>query len=380
MGRLLAGFLWKDAKLFMADRQALVMAFVVPALIATILSWLDSSAVSAVQNRQPFYLVDLDGSEVSRALVARLQKSDSVAPQTVTEAEAQQAVRLGKMPGAAIIPKGFGPQAKGALSGGSKGKLQLLLDPTKLTEGQVIHGVLMGEAAAAAAEVTYGALGTLSATPVEVDDVQASPTRAPWSASAHDYAGFGIQGLLFFAIESAIGLAKERRLGIWRRLRSTPVPPSTFLFAKGVSTAVLSFGVLVAIFAIGALLFGIRILGSGLGFGLVLLTTALMASTFGLAISNLGKKESQSRGLSILLIFVMLATGGAWFPMSQMPGWVQSLANFLPVRWAVEGLDATTWRGLSLSQVMPNIEALLAFTLVYGVLALFLFRFRSETV
>ncbi|MFM9625742.1 ABC transporter permease, partial [Streptomyces turgidiscabies] len=82
-------------------------------------------------------------------------------------------------------------------------------------------------------------------------------------------------------------------------------------------------------------MFGIRILGSSLGFLALLLCSAAMTATFGLLVSTIGRSETQSRGISILIILVTLATGGAWFPMSQMPRFVQKAAEFLPVRWVV---------------------------------------------
>jgi len=128
--------------------------------------------------------------------------------------------------------------------------------------------------------------------------------------------------------------------------------------------------ILVAMFGFGALVFHIRVLGSASGFLAMTLATSLMAATFGLLLATLGRTETQSRGLSILLILVMLATGGAWFPMAKMPLFVQRMSDWLPVRWAVEGFDGVTWRGVVLADSLRHAGVLSLFSIVFGVLAL----------
>ena len=76
----------------------------------------------------------------------------------------------------------------------------------------------------------------------------------------------------------------------------------------------------------------------------------------------------------MLVIFLMLATGGAWFPLARMPDWIQHGALYLPVRWAVEGLDAMTWRGLGLADGARYAGVLLVFALIFGALGLLGFR------
>jgi ABC-2 type transport system permease protein len=214
---------------------------------------------------------------------------------------------------------------------------------------------------------------------LELKQEHAGSKEADWSRAAHDYAGFGLQGLLFFAIEAAVGLSRERRQGIWKRLGASPVPSWMFIFSRGVSSTILALAIILLIFAIGAVLFGIRITGSAAGFALIAVCTALMCSMFGLLFATVGQSESQNRGIAILVILVMLATGGAWFPMERMPGWVQSGANYLPVRWAVEGFDAVTWRGSGLAEAAKASAALLAFATIFGFLAVIRFRMVRES-
>jgi ABC-2 type transport system permease protein len=379
MGQWLLGFLWKDLKLFCIDRQAVVMSFVVPVLIASILGWLDSSASdSGTPSRIPVLLVDLDQSTVSAIVKKRLTKDEAVAIRESTRQEAALAVRSGTSVAAIIIPKGFGKDAAGAFNGGPKPEVELLSDPSKPLQDQVVEGVLLEQASGAVAAAVFGPLAGDGTAPLKVRETRAAAAQASWSGAAHDYAGFGLQGLLFFAIESAVGLARERRQGIWKRLRSAPVPPWVFVLSRGINSTLMAFAVIVLIFGVGAALFGIRVLGSITGFLLLAIATAAMAATFGLMFATVGRSETQSRAVAILVILVMLATGGAWFPMERMPPWVQSAASYMPVRWAVEGFDAMTWRGEATSDALRPAGVLLLFALAFGTSAVLRFRYSQE--
>jgi ABC-2 type transport system permease protein len=45
----------------------------------------------------------------------------------------------------------------------------------------------------------------------------------------------------------------------------------------------------------------------------------------------------------------------------------------VPTRWAIDGLDAVTWRGLGMEAVWPVMAVQLAFAAVFGLLAFWKF-------
>jgi ABC-2 type transport system permease protein len=70
--------------------------------------------------------------------------------------------------------------------------------------------------------------------------------------------------------------------------------------------------------------------------------------------------------------------GGAWVPTFVFPAWLQSLTIVVPTRWAIDGLDATTWRGLGFAAVAWPITFLLATAVGCGALAIARFRWEAE--
>jgi ABC-2 type transport system permease protein len=124
--------------------------------------------------------------------------------------------------------------------------------------------------------------------------------------------------------------------------------------------------------------FGVRVQGSAVGFVGVLLSIAVMTSTFGLLIATLGRTPEATRGISIFAVLIMVMLGGAWVPTFVFPAWLQRATVVVPARWAVDGIEAMTWRGLPWAAAVPTIGALLGFALLFGVLAALRFDWEAD--
>jgi ABC-2 type transport system permease protein len=197
-------------------------------------------------------------------------------------------------------------------------------------------------------------------------------------AAAHAFAGMAVQFILFASVEGGVGLLYERQKGLWRRLRAAPVTRWVLLGSKAVSQALIALLITVVMFAFGVGLFHVRFSGSLAGFVLVSIAYALTASTFGLLIAALGKTPQAARGISVMAVLLMVLLGGAWIPMFLFPDWLQEATLLIPTRWAVDGLEGATWRGLGLAALAPKAAALLGFSALFGGLAAVRFRWEEE--
>jgi ABC-2 type transport system permease protein len=203
-----------------------------------------------------------------------------------------------------------------------------------------------------------------------------SGDNVAYNGYAHSFAGMGIQFLLFAAIDLGIGILLERQRGLWKRLRSAPVSRVTLLGGKAASGTLISLMSLLVSFGFAMVVFGVRIQGSVAGFLAVAVACAVMASTFGLLIASIGKTPNATRGVAILAVLMMVMLGGAWVPTFIFPAWLQRLTVVVPARWAVDGLDAMTWRGLAFREAVLPVVVLLGFAALFG--ALTIARFRWE--
>ncbi|AIE88071.1 ABC transporter permease [Fimbriimonas ginsengisoli] len=395
MFKLLLELIRKDLKVFVADRKAMIISFAVPVAIASFMGMLTSNMdnnngagkSAAPKSKIQIALVDEDNGPVAADVLKRIAKSDSIEALPTDRATAQQWVNEGRIGYGIVLTKGFSQKAVAAMQGqGDPPELIKMSDPSKAYEAGVAEGTTSRVLSSSIVHAAFGDVAGSSEQkmPYVVKDApktaQAASTdgNEKWSGIAHSFAGMAIQGLLFWSIESAMGILRERRQGIWRRLRAAPVGAPMLLLGKVLSGALRALMILAVVFGSGAILFHMRVQGSVIGFALVALAASFMAATFGLFVAALGRTEQQSRGLSILAVLTMTMLGGAWFPSFLMPGWVQSISLFIPVRWAVDGFDSMLWRAQDLQHAMPAVYALLGFAVFFGVFALKRIRWEYE--
>jgi ABC-2 type transport system permease protein len=420
----------KDLLMFFTDRRAVIMGFVAPIAIASFFGFIFSGSRDREASRVPVRVVDDDASAISTAIARGLAGDTSLEVGGGTLEEAREAVRKGKTTVAIVVPRGFGDAAGRAfLGGGEPPQLGLLYDPSHAMELAMVRGILTQHVMQAVSAEMFGgdqgrrltreslaqlqapgsgvpegereALGDMlssvsrwydraSASPAP--GASPSPTRGltvpytvreepvtsgagiVYNGFAHSFAGMGVQFLLFACIDLAIRMLTERQLGLWKRLRAAPLARTVLLGAKAASGAVIALLSLGVTFGFGMAVFGIRVEGSWPGFLAVCVATALMASTFGLLIAALGRTPEATRGVAILAVLLMVMLGGAWVPSFVFPAWLQKATLVVPARWAVDGLDATTWRGVDFMGVLPAIAVLLGFAAVFGALAVARFR------
>jgi ABC-2 type transport system permease protein len=280
---------------------------------------------------------------------------------------------------AVIIPPGFGEGAgRALLAGRERPQLELLYDPSRAAELAMVRGILTEHVMRAVAREVFPGRPDF-ALPYHVRaEAMTARAGALYNGYAHSFAGMGVQFLFFAAIDLGLGVLLERQRGLWKRLRSAPVSRFLLLAGKAGSGTVISLATLLASFGFAMLVFGVRIHGSVIGFLAVALACALMASTFGLLIAALGNTPGTTRGLAILAVLLMVMLGGAWVPTFIFPAWLQQLTVVVPARWAVDGLDAMTWRGLGLSAALAPAGVLLAFAALFGALAVARFRWEES--
>jgi ABC-2 type transport system permease protein len=410
----------KDITLYFSNRRALMVTLAAPILIAAFFGSVMGGAPKKA-TRVPVAVVDLDGSAVTKDVIAAMKADESFDLRVIDEPEALRLVREGKVRAAAVFPAGFGEAAPKALFRPKAAKPEVVVhyDPSQAMALPLVKGLLaehvmaaVGRAAfsgtssprlvadaraeiAASRSMEPAASRDLLALLDSVERLQvrqrenptagAAPTFAMpfetrqsevtsgvdrnYNGYAHAFAGMGVQFVLFMGIELGVGLLLMRRMGLWKRLRAAPVSRGLLLGSRVASGAIIAALLLAGIYAAAMAIFGVRIEGSVAGFFLVAFAFALLASTFGLLIAALGRTPEATRGLAILATLLLVMLGGAWVPTFVFPEWLQSLTQFVPTRWAIDGLEATTWRGLGFGAVWAPFAAMLATSAAFAAIA-----------
>jgi ABC-2 type transport system permease protein len=199
------------------------------------------------------------------------------------------------------------------------------------------------------------------------------PAEQGYNAYAHSFAGMGVQFILFMGIDMGIDILLAQRSGVWNRLLAAPVGLAQVLLARAASGAIIAVGLLCAMFAVAVFVFGVHIASLAGFIGMALCFAALTAS-LGLLIAAFGKTPEAARRIAMFVTLIMVMVGGAWVPSFMFPEWMQRLTMAVPTRWAIDGLDAVTWRGLDAAAAAPAMGAQLGFALVFAVLAVWKFK------
>jgi ABC-2 type transport system permease protein len=199
-----------------------------------------------------------------------------------------------------------------------------------------------------------------------------------YNSMAHSFAGMCVQFILFMGIDAGMVVLQQRRSGLWKRLQAAPLSRYTIIGSRAASAAIVAMVIMLTVFSFARVVFGVRIEGSFTGFLGVCVAFAIMTATFGLLVAVLGKTPEATRGIAILVTLILVMLGGSWVPAFIFPQWLQRVSFAVPTRWAVDGLDAMVWRGSGFDAAVGPIAALLAFAALFGMIAVWRFRWESE--
>jgi ABC-2 type transport system permease protein len=377
----------KDLVLYFSNRRSVIMAIVAPILIAAFFGSLFGSKDSKPASI-PVAVTDLDRSALSGRIVAALRADTALAITELTEAEGAAQVKAGKQRAAIVLPAGFGAGAGRALFGGrDKPEIVLSYDPSQNMVLPMVRGLLAQHVMENVSRSVFGGAIAVTAgagapagfsVPFTTREVEASSQpEVRYNSYAHSFAGMGVQFILLMGVDMAVGLLTMRRLGLWKRLRAAPLSRAKLLGSRIVSTALIALIVFAVIYAVAMAAFGVRIEGSAAGFVAVLVAFALLTASFGLLVAALGRTPEATRGLAILATLLLVMLGGAWVPSFVFPAWLQRLSLAVPTRWAIDGLDAMTWRGLPLDAAIAPTLVLLGFAAAFALLAVWRFRWEE---
>jgi ABC-2 type transport system permease protein len=367
----------KDIAMFLRDRRALLVNVLTPIVMAGFFGFLFAGPGSGGSpiSRMKVGVADLDNSALTKAVFESLNEDASLDIQVLPEAEAQQLVRSGKLRAAIVFPAGFESAATGALVGmGKMPDVKLFYDPSQSMIRPMVAGLLSQHVMQRLSRPNF--IGNSRPIPFNVDNI-AVTTGPRYNSYAHSFAGMSIQFILFMGIDAGIALLLMRQDGMWRRLRAAPLSRAVLLGSRAVATTLIAMMILAVVYLVARLVFDVRIAGSVPGFAMVAGAFALLAATTGLMIAALGGSVGATRGVAMFSVLILVMLGGAWVPSFLFPEWLQHVTEFTPTRWAVDGLDGATWRGLPLQSAFLPTAILLGWSALFALIAVWRFDWED---
>jgi ABC-2 type transport system permease protein len=392
-------------------------------VLAAFFGYLIGGTGTPKTSRIDIALVMQDSGAISSQIAAGLKTDTSLRVTEMTLAQAETMVRKGAQKVAVVLPAGFGDAAGAALFGaGAKPQIGLLYDPSQQIAMAMVRGILTqhvmqtvsGEMMSGQEGVEFtqqsirqldeqpapgdkplreflGSLKEYQAHQQQSPDTGAQPAgmtvpfttseramtsesaKAGYNSYAHAFAGMAVQFLLFMGIDMGVSVLQARRTGIWSRLLAAPVTQTTVILSRAASCALIALVLMLVIFGVAVAVFGVHIANLP-GFIGIAFCFALLTASFGLLVAAFGKTPDAARGIAIFATLIMVMLSGAWMPSFLFPEWMQSLTLVIPTRWAVDGFDAMTWRGLGMDAAWMAMGVQLAFAAAFILLALWRFN------
>jgi len=162
-------------------------------------------------------------------------------------------------------------------------------------------------------------------------------------SSKFKYIDFFIPGMIGFTIMqlciygSIERNTKYRKDGILRKLLTTPITRTEWLLSKMLFTMFLSIFSTIIACLVGVLVWGV-VIHVNLWMITIIFATSFLFSGIGMIIGRFVKEEETADTAAGAISFPMMFLAGTFFPLSQMPGFLQTFAQILPLYYVNEGL------------------------------------------
>lgn len=186
--------------------------------------------------------------------------------------------------------------------------------------------------------------------------------------------GFSILSLGIFGMATSFPM--DKKAGILRRLRATPLRASQLISATALNYLVVGVLSIALMFAVGLTIFGLNMRGDYVALTVFILLGIILMFGFGLAIGGWAKNENQASPLSNLIAFPMMFLSGSFFPRFLMPEWLQNITTYLPLTPIIDGIRLIMTEGKTLLDLGPQLLIMGVWIIVIYFIAIKVFRWE----
>jgi ABC-2 type transport system permease protein len=392
--------IWKDTIVRFASTSEWLFFIILP-LIFTFLLAGGSPSGNATNNRVRLVVVDLANTSISQNIVAELERSTAVYPDSLSLEEAEEQFEARRATAVLILPAGL--DAKSVQDGTAQ--IEFRQQPNDMDASIAQRAVqtairrvsssisaanlaveeakLKGTFESAGDEQAYFDEAMKLAQTLQEDAPErvtviegTTPDDIEYDPRANTSAGqlvtwvfiplFGISGMF----------AYERQQGTLRRILTTPTSKAVFLLGTISGQVVMAIVQMTLLVLFGMLALNLTWGQDPLALFVVMASAALAAGAIGTTMGTFIKTEGQASGLSIMMGMVMALLGGCWYPLELFPAVVQNIVKVLPTTWAMQGLLDLVLRGGGLADILLEAGVLLGFAAVFFTVGVMRFRYE----
>ncbi|MBN6151218.1 ABC transporter permease [Xanthomonas sp. AmX2] len=356
----IAAVVVKELRQMLRDRLTLAMMIGIPTLQLLLFGY----AINLDVRHLPAAVADMAGTAGSRALVQDLFATGVVraAAPASTPQDIQALLRRGRIKIGVVVPADF---ERRRIEG--RDALQVIVDGSDISvqaaARQLAQLPLDGDAAAA------------RQTAISVLPLYNPQRRSPVNVVP------GLIGVILtmtLVMFTAMAIVRERERGNLEMLITTPVSSAELMIGKVLPYVAVGLIQTTLVLLLGAWLFEVPVRGSLWAVYAAALLLIVANLSLGLLISTRAQSQFQAMQMTFFLFLPSILLSGFMFPFDGMPTLAQWLAEVLPLTHFVRLIRGVMLRGAPLSELWPDVLALLAFTAAMMALAIARFRKRLD--
>jgi ABC-2 type transport system permease protein len=293
----------------------------------------------------------------------------------------KDSVQKGEVEGGIIIPSNFTQ----CIKSGRQGTLTIVTDNSNPQISATIQGALTA---------VFQQMGTMLAQqkvigldPTHINETNALAIVEPYEIKVEgvvpghsSYFDFIAPGIMAMTVMMSVmtglpaAISQEREIGTLDGMMVAPINRLSIILGKTLAQTArgLLQGVLILVLA--KILFGVTIEGSLLlVFGLLLLGVFSFVG-LGVVLTSFAKDQETAMMVMMTLMFPMMFLSGVFFPIQQMPWYMQDISKVLPLTYAADALRKVMVLGSGIPQIATELTVLIVFGVVMTAIAVPVFK------
>jgi ABC-2 type transport system permease protein len=373
---------WKDLLEFSRSKMRLVMLVLMPLFMMVMIGFIFPSG-SSISNT-PIALANNDTGSLGASFVQQLEtinnQTGMMKLSTATNFEdIKTKLQNSEVNGGIIIPENFSSN----LQTGKQGYITIVIDQSNPQMSVTIQAVLsktieaMGQQTAIFnLNSTYHvsiATATSMVTPYTVESKGIIPGQP-------NYFQFVAPGIIAMVVMMALmtglphAISYEKDMGTLDGMLAAPISRLSIILGKVMAQTIRGMIQGFIILLLAVVLFGVVIEGNILLVIALIILTVFSFVGLGILITSFTDKEETATMVMMTLMFPMMFLSGVFFPIQQMPWYMQDLAHILPLTYATTALRKVMVLGADVPAVGTEILILIGFGVVLLAVAVPMFR------
>lgn len=368
----------KEFLLVLRDKHALLALFVMPAIFILIMSVAMRDQFTSDSIDFQLYLNDTDKSEMSQEIIASLQR-DTKFHLVQNEKDAQFIV---------TIPRRYEKNPKGKIEIDIQKSLQS--NQIEIFKAMLLEHILSARLQSMAKNIedkslrASRALSSLEISKESLYKVKYNSSNKIPNATQQSVPAWIVFGMFFIIIPMSTIYVNERKQNTLARLNSMNVS----VFAMGISKSIpyLVVNQIQVLIMLGVGMFLVPLFDTpaleiqGSFFAIAGISLALSVAAIGISslIAVSANSSEQATTIGGILNILLGAIGGVMVPKFIMPESMQTLANFSPMSWGMDGFLDIFLGAADLAVVIDKVLLLLSFGFIFLIVSMLVLQQRIK--